>query len=175
MATGTIDKRCSRCGEAKPLSEFHKHAGRKDGRTSICKTCAAIYARSDTAKAIQQRYARTDKRKAVKSRYYERHRERLRVMWRADQTRRRQQARAWLNAIKLAAGCADCGYNKHPAALDFDHIGTDKTANVGVMVRSRVSRAIVEAEIAKCEVVCANCHRIRTYERGQHSNGKMPS
>ena len=32
-------KRCSRCGQVKPLSEFHKHAGHRDGRSSRCKVC----------------------------------------------------------------------------------------------------------------------------------------
>jgi hypothetical protein len=167
MATGTIDKRCSRCGDVKPLSEFHKHVGRRDGHTSICKTCAATYARTDAAKAAQRRYARTDKRKAVKQRFVERHRDRLKVAWREEQARRRVVLDQWLSGIKLASGCVDCGYKEHPRALDFDHIGTDKTANVGVMVHNRVARAVVLAEIAKCEVVCANCHRIRTWKRNR--------
>lgn len=67
-------------------------------------------------------------------------------------------------AIKLARGCADCGYNTHPAALDFDHLpGTQKS--VGVSRLSGFPWEKVEEEIAKCEVVCSNCHRIRTAER----------
>lgn len=74
-----------------------------------------------------------------------------------------------LAAIKMASGCVDCGYAKHWSALDFDHLpGFKKLFNVGVNVNRKWCE--VEREITKCEVVCSNCHRIRTYERS-HSNG----
>lgn len=59
--------------------------------------------------------------------------------------------------------CTDCG-NEYPYyVMDFDHL-RDKDAN---MNRLRWSRSIenIKKEIAKCEVVCANCHRVRTFER----------
>lgn len=59
-------------------------------------------------------------------------------------------------------GCIDCGYNAHPAALDFDH--TDgKTANISEL-RS-MKRVMEEIERHSCVVRCANCHRIKTAER----------
>lgn len=68
---------------------------------------------------------------------------------------------------KLSLGCADCGYNKHPAALEFDHRpGEKKLFNIGEKVGSYAIERIW-AEIAKCDVVCANCHAIRTAERRQ--------
>jgi hypothetical protein len=75
--------------------------------------------------------------------------------------------RAHVDAIKLERGCMDCGYSDHPAALDFDHRpGTGpKRASVAALVTS-ATLADIDAEIAKCDVVCANCHRIRTAERG---------
>ena len=69
-----------------------------------------------------------------------------------------------IREIKMERGCLDCGYNSHPEALDFDHIGTDKIANVTALCYSSKWDKI-ETEIAKCEVVCANCHRIRTASR----------
>jgi hypothetical protein len=75
--------------------------------------------------------------------------------------------KARIDAIKLERGCADCGYREHPAALDFDHLpGTKKRRNISRMLAS-VSKGVelIDAEIAKCEVVCANCHRIRTWKR----------
>lgn len=67
--------------------------------------------------------------------------------------------------IKLSRGCADCGYDKYPEALDFDHLpGVEKLGNVAQMINYSMDKLM--AEIAKCEVVCANCHRHRTRERG---------
>jgi hypothetical protein len=48
--------------------------------------------------------------------------------------------------------------------LDFDHLG-EKSYNVSDAIARVLSWARIELEIAKCEVVCANCHRIRTHER----------
>ena len=78
--------------------------------------------------------------------------------------------RAIVQKYKVEKGCTDCGYNKHPAALDFDHLpGTEKLFNVS----GRVARSadVVFAEMEKCEVVCANCHRIRTVTRGTNFVG----
>lgn len=49
--------------------------------------------------------------------------------------------------------------------MDFDHVQGVKVGNVGKMVNEAVSVETLMAEIAKCEVVCANHHRIRTFER----------
>lgn len=69
-------------------------------------------------------------------------------------------------AIKIELGCTDCGYREHPDALEFDHLpGFEKVAGINAMLRRGVGWAKIEAEIAKCEVVCANCHRIRTRHR----------
>lgn len=70
---------------------------------------------------------------------------------------------------KLSVGCVDCGYNAHPEALEFDHLpGADKITAVSKMYfTSRPDE--LWAEIAKCELVCANCHRIRTYNRRRNN------
>jgi hypothetical protein len=71
---------------------------------------------------------------------------------------------AWTKGYKMAMGCADCGYNAHPAALDFDHLpGNEKIRDI--KSGAQLGWAALQAEVAKCEVVCANCHRIRTAER----------
>jgi hypothetical protein len=61
--------------------------------------------------------------------------------------------------------CADCGESYPFYVMDFDHL-EDKVANIN---RIRWTKGLdkIKAEIAKCEVVCANCHRIRTYNRQQ--------
>lgn len=62
--------------------------------------------------------------------------------------------------------CADCGQTYPPYVMDLDHrdSGT-KTAAVGTMVSYSPARLV--EEIAKCDVVCANCHRVRTHATRQ--------
>ena len=60
----------------------------------------------------------------------------------------------------------DCGYKEHPDALEFDHLPEfEKVQGVGYLASKGYSWAKIEAEMAKCEVVCGNCHRIRTAAR----------
>ena len=64
--------------------------------------------------------------------------------------------RARLDELKEAP-CIDCKNTFPPECMDFDHLpGTEKVAGVGAMITSSI------AEISKCDLVCANCHRIRT-------------
>jgi hypothetical protein len=67
-----------------------------------------------------------------------------------------------LCAYFLAHPCTDCG-ETDLAVLEFDHL-RDKTANIGTLINGYMWKRIL-AEIEKCEVVCANCHRRRTYRR----------
>ncbi|MGZ6005366.1 MAG: hypothetical protein ACXWLH_04415 [Candidatus Saccharimonadales bacterium] len=65
-----------------------------------------------------------------------------------------------LKAVKLLGGsCTFCGYNKHPGVLDFHHIDPE-SKSFGISSRgfSRSWQSI-EAELKKCILVCANCHR----------------
>ena len=77
--------------------------------------------------------------------------------------RQKQQYKKRLVEIKQASGCVDCGENNH-IVLDFDHV-RDKKYNVSRMIHDGFSWKAIMNEIKKCEVVCANCHRIRTYAR----------
>lgn len=71
--------------------------------------------------------------------------------------------RQFLAELKVERGCADCGYDAHPAALDFDHVRGEKKFNIAHGVTRKWDKLLQEIE--KCDVVCANCHRIRTYNR----------
>lgn len=52
--------------------------------------------------------------------------------------------------------------------MDFDHLDRkQKMANVAYLVKHGCSAKLLE-EIKKCDVICANCHRIRTHERGHY-------
>jgi len=81
----------------------------------------------------------------------------------------KSKRRGMIDAIKLKYGCADCGYNEHACALDFDHVRGKKLFAIASYITLAWPR--IEKEIAKCEVVCANCHRIRTAQRRKKKSG----
>ena len=84
-----------------------------------------------------------------------------------DKAKRRRahrlSVREWVDEVKNVP-CTDCGVQYPPYVMDFDHVLPGKVRSIAALV-ARASRAAVEAEIAKCEVVCANCHRERTHAR----------
>ena len=78
----------------------------------------------------------------------------------------RLRNKEYVDRIKTENPCLDCG-NYFPAiCMDFDHLpGFDKHDNVAELTRGGCSIETIDAEIAKCELVCSNCHRIRTLNR----------
>ena len=70
----------------------------------------------------------------------------------------------YLRDLKTKTPCVDCGINYPYYVMDFDHVRGQKHANVMELV-STLSKKKIDEEIAKCEIVCSNCHRIRTYMR----------
>jgi hypothetical protein len=70
---------------------------------------------------------------------------------------------AYLVAFFRSHPCVDCGEDD-PLVLEFDHLG-EKDFNISKGVRDRGWHKVL-AEMAKCDVVCANCHRRRTARRG---------
>ena len=74
---------------------------------------------------------------------------------------KRLRRKYWLNLYKLRKGCANCGYDASPYALDFDHIdGSTKLGNPSHMFLYTLKKLM--AEIRKCRLLCRNCHGIRT-------------
>lgn len=77
--------------------------------------------------------------------------------------------RATVAAYKLGKGCVDCGYKENAMALEFDHCDNSgkpysgKQRTVASLMYN--SWDVIWTEIAKCEIVCANCHAIRTFTR----------
>ncbi len=93
-----------------------------------------------------------DKRKKYYGRYY------------PKAQRKYQRRRYWLDKYVTARGCDDCGYNQSAVALDWDHrVREDKSFNIGNRVPGASLKKIFN-EIRKCDLLCANCHRIKTYE-----------
>lgn len=61
--------------------------------------------------------------------------------------------------------CQDCGKSYPTYVMDFDHRDPSQK-KFEIAHRKTLSEENLLAEIAKCDIVCANCHRIRTHERG---------
>jgi 5-methylcytosine-specific restriction endonuclease McrA len=71
----------------------------------------------------------------------------------------RRRNREFIRAYLGEHSCVDCGEDDI-VVLQFDH-QRDKVAHVSTLMRCS-SLAAVKAEVAKCEVACANCHTRRT-------------
>lgn len=83
----------------------------------------------------------------------------------ADAARTVTRAQERLYAYLKGRMCADCGESEC-MVLEFDHVRGTKAFAVCDMVRKGYAWKRIEDEIAKCDLVCANCHRIRTNQRG---------
>lgn len=83
--------------------------------------------------------------------------------------RNKERVAAFIENYKRQRSCMDCGFSgkEFPYVLDFDHLceGAAKKFNVGSWSRSVLSIRAIEQEMEKCELVCANCHRIRTFSK----------
>lgn len=90
--------------------------------------------------------------------------EKLRPSRKEEHRTRQNHRRRILDIIKTMASCADCQYDSHPAALDFDHL-PEFVKSFDIARETGRSWDLMFAEIMKCEVVCSNCHRIRTADR----------
>ena len=83
-----------------------------------------------------------------------------------------EKRRKFLNRVKMKYGCHSCGYRAHPAALDFDHQNqSEKRFTIGTR-DANTSMEKLKEEIRKCKILCANCHRISSYENGHCKTGQ---
>jgi hypothetical protein len=78
--------------------------------------------------------------------------------------KKRTEIRMMLAKIKEESGCMDCKEKYPYYMLDFDHVRGNKNNNLSYMVRFDTIDDI-HKEVEKCDIVCANCHRKRTYDR----------
>ena len=91
----------------------------------------------------------------------------------AQQNRKdRPTSRAYTDRAKNRP-CVDCKIGYPPYVMDFDHVRGEKVANISHMARVRTNIQRLQAEIDKCDVVCANCHRERTHQRGLTQTAKI--
>lgn len=138
-------KRCTRCGQDQPTEEFAIRKGKKS-RQSWCRTCKNAYDRD----------------------WYQRNKEKHKHEVAKRRKREIQRLRRLVADVKRQP-CADCSQQFPPCVMDLDHVRGTKVEAIGRLTVSG-GEPTLRAELAKCDVVCANCHRIRTHERG-YDNG----
>lgn len=85
--------------------------------------------------------------------------------------KKQESTRAWIAELK-ASPCLDCGNRFPPECMDYDHCRGVKKFGIGTSHLR--SREVILAEIAKCDLVCANCHRIRTLARKKAQSKSVP-
>lgn len=174
-------KICRTCNTEQPLENFYAHKSSRDRKNHKCKVCCITYAldrldrlnpnrtrrntRNHSTRAESRaRYRNSEKGKAYDIAY--RQSPQAKRSRKEFLIRRCKETRERLNAYKLQRGCKDCGYNTRPEALDFDHLPGNKKSFQISQVTGRSWNRVLE-EIAKCELVCANCHRVRTADRAK--------
>ena len=138
---------CTKCGEVKPLDQFPPVRRGEPKLQSWCRACFA--------EANARNYRKN----------HEREKARLLRHVAAKRARIQQDLVAYLSEHP----CVDCG-ETDIVVLEFDHLG-DKLGNVSTLANGGRSWARILAEIQKCEVRCANCHRLKTRERSVARQG----
>lgn len=132
-----LSKICAKCNEEKPIDQFSVKNKKTGKRRAHCHACQRPI--------NQARYAQD------KSSYFRRNKE------------RRKRLSEWLIELK-SKPCMDCGNSYPSCAMDFDHRDrSQKKFTLNGRQLDQYSREMVLAEIAKCDLVCAVCHRIRTH------------
>ena len=106
-----------------------------------------------------------EKRREASRRHYAKHRKKVIAKAKEYSKAARKRVHAYIKTHLEANPCVDCG-ETDIIVLEFDHIGDDKHFSISDASRNGYGITRIRAEIAKCEVRCANCHRKKTYERG---------
>jgi hypothetical protein len=76
-------------------------------------------------------------------------------------------SRRFIDYLKEAP-CMDCGDSFPTECMDFDHRPDEqKSFSISSGIMYKYNREAILKEVAKCDLVCANCHRIRTKARGR--------
>lgn len=152
-------KRCWKCETTKAVADFSKDKSRQDGMNPLCKPCAKATRQAYLEKhpdaqreAYAKWYAKPENAKRANSASIERNRERADLL---------------IKQFKSHA-CMDCGNTFPTCCMDFDHrLGAEKSFELRYRNFACKPIEVLIDEIAKCDLVCANCHRIRTVTRNQ--------
>jgi hypothetical protein len=87
------------------------------------------------------------------------------LAWTVDVNRRARAAGRQLIAELKSAPCLDCGGRFPPFVMDFDHVRGTKVGIISRMSTGRMAVRRMLDEVEKCDLVCSNCHRLRTQRR----------
>lgn len=132
---------CNHCGERKPIEEFNWRWKHLNKRQSTCRTC-----QNEQKRNWYKRNKKTHIPNMVENR-----------------VKKQSAGREYVWSYLTTHPCLDCG-EKDPIVLEFDHVKGKKRASISRLLRNGHSVEVIQEEINKCEVVCANCHRRRTYK-----------
>jgi uncharacterized protein CbrC (UPF0167 family) len=141
-------KRCPACGKNRRLQSFGIDKSKPSGLNTYCKFCIRERSR-------EQKFSPRDR--AYKA---------------AHQKRKRDKNRERIYEILKQSKCADCSEARWQL-LEFDHVRGVKINAISWLLSNGDPIETILTEIEKCETVCVNCHRIRSYERSGSS--KAPS
>ena len=140
-------KICCFCFEEKDLNDFTKRHDSSDGHNSRCKICTRLW--------TQKHYKENKKYYISKAR--------------TNDKKYYLKIKAYLNSLKEGP-CLDCKKKFPTCCMDFDHL-RDKKFNISQFKKSTHTKLEdLKTEIDKCEVVCSNCHRIRTETRRKNKS-----
>lgn len=98
--------------------------------------------------------------KAAKARHYQKNK----ALYQGKAQEQRRVREQYVFDLKSVTPCVDCNVVYHPCQMQYDHISDDKVASVSDLIRYSTLGA-VKLEISKCELVCSNCHSMRTWLR----------
>lgn len=126
-------KFCTSCKTEKAFEEFNKNRAKPDGLSAKCKDCNKEY--------LKEHYQKNKE-------YYSDKRERNRDVYRKE-----------FYEFLLTKSCQSCGVSDI-RVLEFDH-RSDKSFNISSKMANMPLKALM-LEIEKCDILCANCHRIKT-------------
>lgn len=107
---------------------------------------------------------------AASKRHYEKNKDAIKARTKVRNKSQKHKNKNFVSWVKSRSCCVDCGEG-NPLVLDFDHVMGKKIMNISDMSRTCYSRETIMKEIDKCEVRCANCHRIVTAKRRSDGNG----
>ena len=157
---------CADCGydDVRAIEPDHRADAEKAGNLSrMVQMCASEdRIRSELDKCVP-RCVRCHRRATQRRRPCAwRSAERLPPSW-----QRRLDMQDQNDELKLIFGCLDCRWRGWARGLDWDHVDGDKISDISKLIANGRPWLEITREIGKCDLVCANCHRIRTVERLQ--------